>query len=53
MGGGSMHYAIAAVWTAARCQLPVTVVVTELVAAGIADRNRPTLINARTVPVGV
>lgn len=44
-----MHYAIAALWTAARCQIPVTVVV----AAGIADRNRPTLINARTVPVGV
>jgi hypothetical protein len=48
-----MHYAIAALWTAARCQIPVMVVVTELVAAGIADRNRPTLINARTVPVGV
>jgi benzoylformate decarboxylase len=27
--------------------------VSELVAAGIADRDRPTLINARTVPVGV
>ncbi|MGB8792814.1 MAG: hypothetical protein WCD33_15035 [Mycobacterium sp.] len=40
-------------WTAARYQIPVTVVVTELVAPGIADRNRPTLINARTVPVGV
>jgi benzoylformate decarboxylase len=27
--------------------------VTELVRAGIADRERPTLINARTIPVGV
>jgi len=104
MGDGSMHYAITALWTAARYQIPVTVVVasnaeygvvkefgvwektpgvpgldvpgldvvataasygvdaheahtvdevTELVAAGIADRDRPTLINARTVPVGV
>jgi benzoylformate decarboxylase len=26
---------------------------TELVRAGIADRERPTLINARTIPVGV
>jgi hypothetical protein len=43
-----MHYAITAVWAAARHQIPVTVVVTELVAAGIADRDRPTLINART-----
>src|ERR1700759_1966661 len=48
MGDGSMHYAITAVWAAARHQIPVTVVVTELVAAGIADRDRPTLINART-----
>ena len=104
MGDGSMHYAITALWTAARYQIPVTVVVasnaeygvvkefgvwektpgvpgldvpgldvvataasygvdaheahsvdevTELVAAGIADRDRPTLINARTIPVGV
>ena len=53
MGDGSMHYAITALWTAARYQIPVTVVVTELVAAGIADRDRPTLINARTFPVGV
>lgn len=43
-----MHYATTALWAAARHQIPVTVVVT-----GIADRNRPTLINARTVPVGV
>jgi benzoylformate decarboxylase len=27
--------------------------VAELVAAGISDRDRPTLINARTIPVGV
>jgi benzoylformate decarboxylase len=104
MGDGSMHYAITALWTAARYQIPVTIVVasnaeygvvkefgvwektpgvpgldvpgldvvataasygvdaheahsvdevTELVAAGIADRDRPTLINARTIPVGV
>jgi benzoylformate decarboxylase len=25
----------------------------DVVAAGIADRDRPTLINARTIPVGV
>jgi thiamine pyrophosphate-dependent acetolactate synthase large subunit-like protein len=42
MGDGSMHYAITTLWTAARYQIPVTVVVTELVAAGIADRDRPT-----------
>jgi len=53
MGDGSMHYAITTLWTAARYQIPVTVVVTELVAAGIADRDRPTLIDARTFPVGV
>jgi benzoylformate decarboxylase len=102
MGDGSMHYAITALWTAARYQIPLTIVVAsnaeygvvkefgvwektpnvpgldvpgldvvstaasygvdaheaqssdevlELVRAGIADRQRPTLINARTVPV--
>ena len=102
MGDGSMHYAITALWTAARYEIPVTIVVasnaeygvvkqfgvwektpdvpgldipglnvvataasygvdaheahstdevTELVKAGIADRSRPTLINARTTPV--
>jgi benzoylformate decarboxylase len=102
MGDGSMHYAITALWSAARYQIPVTVVVAsnaeygvvkefgvwektpnvpgldvpgldvvgtaasygvdahdahssdevfELVKAGIADRERPTLINARTIPV--
>ena len=105
MGDGSMHYAITALWTAARYEIPVTIVVvsnaeygvvkqfgvwektpnvpgleipglnvvetaasygvdahdahttdevTELVKAGIADRGRPTLINAHTqqVPLG-
>jgi benzoylformate decarboxylase len=102
MGDGSMHYAITALWTAARYQIPITIVVasnaeygvvkefgvwektpnvpgldlpglnivataasygvdaheahttdevTHLVKAGIADRQRPTLINARTIPV--
>jgi benzoylformate decarboxylase len=102
MGDGSMHYAITALWTAARYKIPLTVVVAsnaeygvvkefgvwektpnvpgldvpgldivgtatsygvdaheaqttdevvELVKAGIADRQRPTLINARTIPV--
>lgn len=102
MGDGSMHYAITALWTAARYELPLTIVVAsnaeygvvkefgvwektpnvpgldipgldvvataasygvdaheahstdevvELVRAGIADRRRPTLINARTTPV--
>lgn len=102
MGDGSMHYAITALWSAARYKIPVTVVVAsnaeygvvkefgvwertpnvpgldipgldivgtaasygvdaheahssdevfELVKAGIADRDRPTLINARTMPV--
>jgi hypothetical protein len=45
-----MHYTITALWAAARHQIPVTVVVTESVAAGIAERIRPTLINARTGP---
>jgi benzoylformate decarboxylase len=104
MGDGSMHYAITALWTAARYKIPLTVVVgsnaeygvlkefgkwertfevpgldlpgldivgtaasygvdaheahsaeavTELVRAGIADRQRPTLINARILPVNV
>jgi benzoylformate decarboxylase len=105
MGDGSMQYAITALWTAARYDIPITVVVasnaeygvvkqfgvwektpdvpgldipglnivdtaasygvdaheahttdevTELVKAGIADRSRPTLINAPTqkVPLG-
>jgi benzoylformate decarboxylase len=103
MGDGSMHYAITALWTAARYGIPITVVVAsnaeygvvkefgvwektpnvpgleipgldvvataasygvdsheaqstdevvELVRAGIADRERPTLINAHTIPVG-
>jgi benzoylformate decarboxylase len=103
MGDGSMHYAITALWTAARYDVPITVVVAsnaeygvvkefgvwektpnvpgldvpgldvvgtansygvdayeahttdaviELVRAGVADRTRPTLINARTTPVG-
>jgi benzoylformate decarboxylase len=105
MGDGSMHYAITALWTAARYDIPITVVVasnaeygvvkqfgvwektpdvpgldvpglnivetaasygvdaheahttdevTEMVKAGIADRTRPTLVNARTqkVPLG-
>jgi benzoylformate decarboxylase len=102
MGDGSMHYAITALWSAARYKIPLTVVVAsnaeygvvkefgvwektpnvpgldvpgldivgtatsygvdaheaqttdevvELVKAGIADRQRPTLINARTIPV--
>jgi benzoylformate decarboxylase len=102
MGDGSIHYAITALWSAARYNIPVTVVVAsnaeygvvkefgvwektpnvpgldipgldivataasygvdaheahsseevfELVKAGIADRDRPTLINARTTPV--
>ena len=102
MGDGSMHYAITALWTAARYQIPITVVVasnteygvlkefgfieqtpgvpgldlpgldvvataasygvdahdarsaeevTELVRAGIADRQRPTLINCATETV--
>ncbi|PXX10329.1 benzoylformate decarboxylase [Mycolicibacterium moriokaense] len=102
MGDGSMHYAITALWSAVRYQIPVTVVVasnteygvvkqfglleqspnvpgldlpgidivataasygvdahdaqsadevSELVRAGIADRQRPTLINARTKKV--
>ncbi|BBZ51012.1 benzoylformate decarboxylase [Mycobacterium heidelbergense] len=102
MGDGSMHYAITALWTAARYRIPVTIVVAsngeygvlkefgkwektagvpgldlpglnvvataasygvdahearttdeviELVESGIADRERPTLINARTIPV--
>jgi len=103
MGDGSIHYAITALWTAARYEIPLTVVVAsnaeyavvkefgvwektpnvpgldlpgldivgtaasygvgaheanttdevvEMVKAGIADRKRPTLINARTIPVG-
>ena len=102
MGDGSMHYAITALWTAARYEIPITVVVasnaeygvlkefgfieqtpgvpgldlpgldvvgtaasygvdaheahsadevTELVRAGIADRQRPTLINCATETV--
>ncbi|WP_102417914.1 benzoylformate decarboxylase [Mycobacterium sp. 4858] len=102
MGDGSIHYAITALWSAARYNIPLTVVVAsnaeygvvkefgvwektpnvpgldipgldivgtaasygvdaheahssdevyELVKAGIADRDRPTLINARTTPV--
>ena len=102
MGDGSMHYAITALWTAARYKIPLTVVVasnaeygvlkefgkwehtrgvpgldlpgldivataasygldaheahtadevTQLVKAGIADRQQPTLINARILPV--
>lgn len=102
MGDGSMHYAITALWSAARYRIPITVVVAsnaeygvvkefgvwektphvpgldipgldivgtaasygvdaheatssddvyEMVRAGIADRDRPTLINARTTPV--
>jgi benzoylformate decarboxylase len=102
MGDGSMHYAITALWTAARYRIPLTIVVasnaeygilkqfggleqtpgvpgldlpgldivataasygvdayearntddvTKLVEAGIADRDRPTLINVRTTPV--
>ena len=101
MGDGSMHYAITALWTAARHGIPVTVVVSsnaeyavlkqfagleqasgvpgldlpgldivatarsygvdaheatstgdvaELLAAGVADRERPTLINVATTP---
>jgi benzoylformate decarboxylase len=104
MGDGSMHYAITALWSAARYHIPVTIVVAsnaeygvvkefgvwektpgvpgldlpglnvvataasygvdaheahttdeviELVKGGIADRERPTLINARTIPVSV
>jgi benzoylformate decarboxylase len=103
MGDGSTHYAITALWTAARYNVPVTIVVAsnaeygvvkqfgvwektpnvpgleipgldivgtaasygvdaheahstdevfQLVKDGIADRKRPTLINARVVPVG-
>ena len=104
MGDGSMHYAITALWTAARYRIPVTIVVAsnaeygvlkqfgglekttgvpgldlpgldvaataasygvdahdahntddlaKLVEAGIADRDRPTLINVRITPVEV
>ena len=102
MGDGSMHYAVTALWTAAKYQIPITVVVasnteygvlqefgfieqtpgvpgldlpgldvvgtaasygvdaheahsadevTELVRAGVADRQRPTLINCATETV--
>jgi benzoylformate decarboxylase len=102
MGGGSMHYAITALWTAAHYRIPVTIVmasnaeygvlkefgkwektacvprldlpgldvvgtaasygvdaheahtadeVINLVESSIADRERPTLINARTMRV--